>query len=864
MVDCFKKITEELGITDKADKKTIEDTIVEFEKEIAEKSGADFGYGDLVEREAKDFAEAARFLARKKLGAYKSAIATFELVKKAPTDSKFAFTKFVADTVSYVSTAREETLAGIRSTFFKPLKEAGVLEFFKQQKDPEKVTMFMNELAMDGAIPRTLESLPEADRAAYKTAQIMNGAMKKIRELKNKAGLAVADLEGRITQQFHNPDLVAADRAGHKEFLLKAVDWSKPLADEKSILNKVYEGNVAAYIDDFQNRLISGDFSTLQSTDDFLLDSLVKDSLRGNLKSKGGGSLLSQASKSRSIDIKPEFYHEYATTYGYGDVYDQFHREISLTARSLSDTQTLGQNPQAILERALDSYKRRNPDLKAWVNDPKMQDKIVNLMGSNDVAVDTFLAKFGSSTRKFAAASQLGFVVATSFVSDIATGSLRRAFINAADSPLSGLYTFQDEFIKGFARMFEAYDDETARHIAKVAREELDVLMDDFTKHAAFGDHMDLTNPTLDGRLNHTPAYKAMNAIDHAHDQLRKLNLLETWTKGRQAKIAPSVAADFGGFANKNFASLSKAGKAFIEEAGLKDMWDVIRHKVVTNETSGLTYLPKNAADNLNADEVAKILGRKELTEFGLEQGRQKIALEFRARWAEEVKRRVMLPGTNTRSMLVGQSQRGTGYGELRRNFAQYKSFPLELWYRLISPMVHRASAGDIAIGTAFMGVTMAGFIMRNWLGDVVNGDTPRDYFSDDPDVAVRNWSGLVASSMGMPVLDRIIPRIAEGKPLSSYDFMALAGPVNQMAIQTGTNIALAPGKIASGKGDEVTRQAVQGVLGAPVIRPLLFGGVQKAFTAHAMEGLYSLLDKDYEKRKEKYAKEKGSERIEL
>ena len=178
--------------------------------------------------------------------------------------------------------------------------------------------------------------------------------------------------------------------------------------------------------------------------------------------------------------------------------------------------------------------------------------------------------------------------------------------------------------------------------------------------------------------------------------------------------------------------------------------------------------------------------------------------------------------------------------------------------------MVHRASAGDIAIGTAFMGVTMAGFIMRNWLGDVVNGDTPRDYFSDDPDVAVRNWSGLVASSMGMPVLDRIIPRIAEGKPLSSYDFMALAGPVNQMAIQTGTNIALAPGKIASGKGDEVTRQAVQGVLGAPVIRPLLFGGVQKAFTAHAMEGLYSLLDKDYEKRKEKYAKEKGSERIEL
>lgn len=863
MVDCFKKLVEELDAETKADKKSIEDIIFELESEVQTKG---VSYGDLVEREAKNFAEQAGFIERNKLLKYQNVFKAKGIADKLSTTSKGDFIKSFSDLISLIDTAREEQLGRLFAPLRKMLLDNKVADFFTQKKDAKKVSMFMHELSQDGAVPRTLESLPEADRAAYKTAQAMQATMKLIRNLKNRAGLAIANLEGRITKQYYNPDLILADKQGFINAMKKGVNWDGLLDDESSTLNKVYNGDVNVYLKALTRRIISNDFSMMWSSEDYIFQSMLKDELTGRSGKSGSRNILYSTSKSRTLDIKPEFYHDIMSTYGYGDVYDNFMKEVTQTARQLSDLKIVGTNTQDQLEKALLFFQRQNPDAVTKGNVhfaelTTLEDKIINVVGSNEVANNKILARSFSSIRKWLNAVQLGFAVPTAFVSDIAVGAYRRAFITEG-GPLSKMAVFGEEMARAYKAMANQFDDATARHIAMTSREELDNLLDSYAKHAFYGDSMSLTNTTLDGRNDHTPFLKALNRVDAVHDELRKLNFLESWTKDRQAKIAPAVAADLGGYADKNFADLSKHAKEFIREVGLEDIWDTVRKRAVTNEESGIVYLGRDSLDDITDAEVQAILGKDKVTQFGIDQAREELILKFRGKFAEETKRRVLMSGVNARSILVGKSTRGTFGGEGLRNFAQYKSFAMELWWRIISPSVRRANAGDLAPGMAMMGLTIAGFVVRNWLTDIINGDTPRNFASEDPDITARNWAGVFAAAMGMPILDRIVPALVEGKPLSTYDYLAAAGPGNQFVVQTISDTLLAPVDIAKGKGEKVVRKTVQGIANAPIMGPLLYGGFQKAFTTHIMNSIYALLDEDYADRKERYMEEKGSERL--
>lgn len=455
-------------------------------------------------------------------------------------------------------------------------------------------------------------------------------------------------------------------------------DWIMPQNHDSRLLNNVTAEEWTDYIMPLLDREKTTDSISGFPFEDDELRAVLAD-VYETLRTNGLNKMEPGQPKTRNLANKykehrflffkdADAWIKYNETFGNADIFKTLTEHIDNMANDIAFLEVWGPNPDLMKSYMSDMVRKE----AALLRDEKAQNKIVSklhsfdvlwddISGNSAVPVNPTTAKVNSEIRSLMISSQLGGAF-LSQLSDFVTNGLTAKFNGLAATDL-------------YKNVFKLMTGNKARNFAV----HIGLGADEMTR--ILGATQRQTGPLLtNGKMA-----KVASVIMRA-------SLLERMTMASKKAFELDFASTLGRMSGQAFDSLPQ---------GLRNAFE--RYGITSQEWALIKKSPLSAFDGakyLNIAETAKLGGKY-----------SELVNKLQNMILTERDFAVIDTNPRTRAFLVGNSRPGTWFGEARRYFGMYKTFPLTILMHHISRMATFSDLGSkLGYATAmFVPMTILG-----------------------------------------------------------------------------------------------------------------------------------------------------------
>lgn len=572
------------------------------------------------------------------------------------------------------------------------------------------------KLALSGELDRDIARALSGQQVNNPDAQAIADAIQKYQEVArkdaNRAGAWIKKIDGYITRQTHDGDLIAKANADeYINFLRSKLDLEKTLEgvdDEAGFFDSVYQA------------LASG----------VHLSGSPKDITTAF---KGNANMARKMSEGRLLHFKDaDSWMDYNNKYGSGDLISSVLSGLEMSGQKTGLMRVMGTNPESMYDVIYDRLTRasKTAEERDALNKGKVKNEkfLFEVNGSTRIAGNQVAAKYMSNIRAWQSLAKLGGALLSSF-SDLPVYASEVRY--QGGNMLSGLGESLMGLKKGRGNV---------EHRQIMAN--LGVSMDSFIG--------DLTS-RFDSQGDYSgKMQKAMNLFF-------KLNGLTWWTDSLKRSAAIGTSNRLFQQAGKNFSDVDPALRRVMELYGIGDPeWNIIRQARQTAE-DGTGFITPEAMRQLPDDPFIELLEGAGLqaTDYRVELLKDEIETKIRAFVSDRQGYAVLEPDARSRAVWTRKTQRGTLPGELLRSMSQFKQFPTVFLQRMIGREIKgKSKATGLGIAhdsplygfaSLFGALTVAGYVSMT-AKDATKGREPRDPL--DP----KTWAAAMAQGGGLGI----------------------------------------------------------------------------------------------------------------
>ena len=500
------------------------------------------------------------------------------------------------------------------------------------------------------------------------------------------------ELAGRIGKQFADTMEMLRLRFNAAGGDFPALDnYHLPQSHDSRLLNKVSEDEWVEFITPLidRNKMIDNTTGNIMSEE--TLDRVLRESyetLRTNglnklEPGKGGKAALANkyATESRILHFKDaDSWLAYNQRFGNGDVYKTMVDYVDNMANDIAFLEIYGPNPEKMKRYLVDELRKeaglgRDEKLKNKAKSQLHAFEVLwqDVSGETAVPVDARVAKVCSEIRAGLTSAQLGSAFLTQF-SDLTSNALTAKFNGLPATDLA----------KNYIRLMTSNK------------------YRDFSIHIGLG--AEEVTRTLSSAARYAEGFFEQGKLGRLSNFIMQASLLERMTMASKKAFGLDFAKAIADNSKTEFFKLNKGFKRAFERYGITEAdWNVVRASAF-DDFDGARYLNLRtlAAENLD---VANKVQNMIMTE------RDFAVIDSNAR---------------TRSVMIGGSQAGTFWGEARRFFAMYKTFPITMLTHHMSRMMSLDAATSRAgyAAALFLPMTFMGYLTLQ-AKNIVNGKKP-------------------------------------------------------------------------------------------------------------------------------------------
>ncbi len=335
---------------------------------------------------------------------------------------------------------------------------------------------------------------------------------------------------------------------------------------------------------------------------------------------------------------------KYQDRFGNSHPFISMMQHIDSMSRDIATIQILGPNPNATIRNIKNTVERTAntagpKEAKAAKIDLNTFDNVYDLFtGKAHDPVNATIANIGGTIRNIATSAQLGSAFLLAFPTDLATTVLTSAFNKSPQ-------------VKTLSSILKAMNPLTAKERTLVAvrsgliAENWIALASSQARYVG-----EISGPEFSKRIS---------------DTVLRASLLSPWTQaGRLASGIETMGA-FADVSKLPFNKLDTKVQNLLKRNGLDIHWDVIRKSEIHNKDGVAILRP------------AEILESKLVSETDANM----IATRYLEMINKEINFAVPAVSLTARQALTGNVKSGTLSGEIVKSFAQYKNFPMQIYY---------------------------------------------------------------------------------------------------------------------------------------------------------------------------------------
>ncbi|RYE87233.1 MAG: hypothetical protein EOP19_04790 [Hyphomicrobiales bacterium] len=667
------------------------------------------------------------------------------------------------------------------------------------------------------------------DAAAKALAQAWSGTAEHLRLMYNAAGGSIGRIENWGLPQAH--DAHAVRKAGRQKW----VEFVTPRLD------------LAKMIDETTGRPFTPQALVRALNDVF--DTISTNGLNMPLKNDGEGlsALARRRADSRFLMFRSaDDWMAYQQSFGDADPFSVMLGHADEIARDIATMQVLGPNPAAqwkwlVRTAKAEAAKEEAAGVvgaidKAEGNVVTANNMLGHFGGELQRPVSGWIAQLGASTRNLATAAKLG----SALLSDIPTAGIYGAYARK----FVGLSTSGD-----MTRLVNLLNpaDGSGRQTARRSGFIIETASDGLIRSTNDNLRLMTVGERLDGGFN---AFTRRMPT-----AMLRVTGLTAWDAARKRSFQAEFMGALHDRRGKTIADLAsgdtedKAFAGWLKARGFTDQdWASIRAAPVWEPRPGAQFLrPMDIPD-------------------------QELALRLAEAITTETKMAVPQGTLWSKAKLVGAERPGTVWGELRRNWAQFRSFNLTATSLWVEEMALRGQKGGMTplVGTAahlapLMFYLTVGGALAIQLREITKGNDPKPM--NEP----RFWAAAMLQGGGLGVLaDAIFASEARaGKSSQAAAF----GAVGQMAadaydLTAGNAVEISEGQRKGKTLGEATEGANIGRDASKFVRSWTPGNsiwwARAAWNRAVMDNLQRLLDPeaedDFERQRKRMKRENGQE----
>lgn len=526
-----------------------------------------------------------------------------------------------------------------------------------------------------------------------------------LRQRANAAGMEIARLENWGLPQMHNRRAVQGfirthGRDAFKQHLFGLLAPERML--DRATGEPMGRASVFAALDDVIDNILTEGWATHEPK-------------RGPF---GRGSLANQRQEHRFLVFRDaEAWLQYQADFGAGDAFNAMMHHVDSMAKDIAALEVLGPNPQATLDwlkqharvqaaqRALDRESLLNPRVKPANAEDHVRSKIkraedmwAHYTGSVNVPVNETFADWSGNTRNLLTASVLGSAVIPAFWTDPMYAAMARYFSGTRHS------SWTEQWVKQFA--------------SRASRR-------DATR---MGFILDSALNTLGQQARYAGQFEGQAWSRWASEQFLALTGLQPLTRAGRNAFQLGAAADFADFRGRAYDALPEMLQGMLKRYDLSpEDWDAIRASSPEKGFLGVQQVEAGAGRDLAQRYLSMIQTE---AEYAVPSG-----------------------SLRSRSLLIGQSQPGTLWGEFRRSTVMFQSFaailPMLHGYRIFQEWNAGHRLGGVGYATALMAVMTVGGALALQTKQIKDGRDPREMFGEDKE---KFWGAAALQGGGLGI----------------------------------------------------------------------------------------------------------------
>jgi hypothetical protein len=539
--------------------------------------------------------------------------------------------------------------------------EMTVYNSFEQELQNEDVMDIVNGDEHQEAFHDALMGDHVDDHRIRKAAEITKKHQDQLNRLLRREGVFIQEADRRGVRHFHL----------NKELIKTSDNIQQTLRDKSLTMNEKFEKayqrwksfvfkNQADTLLDLEKTKRAGISLTDMSDneiDDFLRNSYTTISNGGKFTDVGK-SMSQRLGARRILHFKDsESFVKYNRKFGVSTVGEAVKRELQSGAKNLSILQSLGDNPNAMLNRIMVDAVKDNPEFKFQFEQKARKRKLENLL---DEVMGTFndsssaIARIGANIRSFNNITNLGKVLFAA-VTDLAPVSLEGARLTGSWG--SGIAEGLKNIMGGQTRALN---------------KEVSKLINVYT-------HSDIGGATRWFSADDAPA----NIMQKAQRLQWKLSLMRWWDESHRSGIATLAAKSLADHRHLGFDAMkrSQAGRDTItsmEQYGIdSDMWDLIRNTPVS-DVQGRQFITSDSVKNVSDQSIREFLQKKgalRITKTAIQDIKDEVQQKMNMYFHDRVDHAILRPSAADRQFWFQGTNSGTAAGQLMRMLGQYKQY---------------------------------------------------------------------------------------------------------------------------------------------------------------------------------------------
>lgn len=481
-------------------------------------------------------------------------------------------------------------------------------------------------------------------------------------------------------------------------------NYHLPQSHDSRLLNKVTADEWVEFITPLIDRSAMIDNTTGNIMSAATLDRVLRESyetLRTNGLNKldpgkGGKAALANkyANESRVLHFKDaDSWLAYNQRFGNGDIYKTMVDYVDNMANDIAFIEIYGPNPDKMKRYLVDEIRKeagvsRDEKLKNKTKSQLHQFETLwqDISGETAVPVDAGVAKVCSEIRAGLTSAQLGSAFLTQF-SDLTSNALTAKFNGLSASDLA----------KNYIKLMKSNK------------------YRDFSIHLGLG--AEEVTRTLSSAARYAEGFFEKGKLGRISNVIMQASLLERMTMASKKAFGLDFTKAIADYSGTEFSKLNKGFLRSFKRYGITEAdWNIVRASAFDN-FDGARYLNLRTLAKENLD-VANKIQNMIMTE------RDFAVIDSNAR---------------TRGMMIGGSQAGTFWGEARRFFAMYKTFPITMLTHHMSRMMSLDSATSRAgyAAALFLPMTFMGYLTVQ-AKNIVNGKKP---------LPANNWKTWISAA---------------------------------------------------------------------------------------------------------------------